>query len=72
MNTTKPHANKGKTTLMRSYTIILLIGLTTNGCMQTPEIPTSQETNIRESIIKNQAEATRAQEEYLQLQRQRH
>jgi len=57
---------------MRLYTILLLIGLTTNGCMQTPEIPTSQETNTRESIIKNQAEASRAQEEYLQLQRQRH
>ena len=56
---------------MKSYTI-LLITLAINGCMETPEISTSQESITREKIIKNQTEATKAQEEYLHLQRQRH
>jgi len=41
------------------------------GCMETPEISTSQESLTREKILKNQSEAKKAQEEYLKLQRQR-
>jgi len=39
--------------------------------METPEIPTSQESLSREKILQNKTEAKKAQEEYLKLQRQR-
>jgi len=57
---------------MRLYTKLLLTVLIINGCMETPEISTSQESISREKVIKNQTEAKKAQEEYLKLQRQRH
>ena len=48
------------------FTILMI-----TGCMNTPEISTSQESLNREKILQNKTEAINAQEEYLKLQRQR-
>ena len=60
--------------ITRTMTLYIKLFFTTfiiTGCMETPEIPTSQESLSREKILQNKTEAKKAQEEYLKLQRQR-
>jgi len=55
---------------MKFY-LLLLLGLTLNGCMDIPEIPTSEKDQAKEKIENNKYSAVREQEAYLRLQKKR-
>ena len=55
---------------MKSCLLICIL-LFSLGCNQTPEAPAPKEILVKEKIQNNKAEAQKAQEAYLKLQRQR-